>query len=41
VPEIKEEAPVDPKAKAGEDFKNDPKIKKAMEIFEAEILSSK
>ena len=41
LPEIKEEAPVDPKAKAAEDFKNDPKIKKAMEIFEAEILSAK
>ena len=28
-----------PAAKADEDFKNDPKIKKAMEIFEAEILT--
>ena len=41
LPEIKPEVPVDPKAKADEEFKNDPKIKKAMEIFEAEILSSK
>ncbi len=41
LPAVKEELPPDPKAKAGEDFKNDPKIKKAMEIFEAEILSTK
>jgi DNA polymerase-3 subunit gamma/tau len=41
LPEIKRETPVDPKAKTEEDFKNDPKIKKAMEIFEAEILSTK
>ena len=41
LPEMKEELPADPKAKAGDDFKNDPKIKKAMEIFEAEILSTK
>lgn len=41
LPEAKEELPSDPKAKAGDDFKNDPKIKKAMEIFEAEILSTK
>ena len=41
LPETKEKAPLDPKAKAVEDFKNDPKIKKAIEIFEAEILSTK
>ena len=41
LPEIKREIPADAKAKADEEFKNDPKIKKAMEIFEAEILSSK
>jgi DNA polymerase-3 subunit gamma/tau len=41
LPEIKRETPIDPKAKADEEFKNDPKIKKAMEIFEAEILSTK
>ena len=41
LPAMKEELPPDPKAKADDDFKNDPKIKKAMEIFEAEILSTK
>lgn len=40
LPETKPEPVVDQKAQAVEDFKNDPKIKKAMEIFEAEILSS-
>lgn len=32
--------PADPKEKADADFKNDPLIKKALEIFEAEIISS-
>lgn len=41
LPEREPETPVDPKAKADDDFKNDPKIKKAMEIFEAEIVSNK
>ena len=40
LPEIKPEAPADAKAKSDEDFKNDPKIRKAMEIFEAQILPS-
>ncbi|HWB60218.1 MAG TPA: hypothetical protein VG733_12045, partial [Chthoniobacteraceae bacterium] len=39
LPEVKQEKPADPKAKTEEDFKNDPKIKKAMEIFQAEILT--
>ena len=37
-PESEAPAAVNPQAKADEDFKNDPKIKKALEIFEAEIL---
>jgi DNA polymerase-3 subunit gamma/tau len=40
LPAAKEEPIVDPKAKAHDDFKNDPKIRKAMEIFEAEIIST-
>jgi hypothetical protein len=39
-PQLPETPLVDTKAKTEDDFKNDPKIRKAMEIFEAEILSN-